>query len=124
MIDTDTTKTTVSNYFAMWNEPDPTRRRTLIEKTYAADGRNIDPAADVQGWDQLEQFVSGLLETVPEHTVAICSAIDGHNDRIRFSWAITSPEGEVVLTGIDCVRLANDGRIAELVGFFDGPIPQ
>lgn len=115
---------TIKNYFAMWNEADAGKRRHLIESVYAADGRNVDPTADVQGWEAIDEFVRGLRDSVPGHIVSICSKIDRHHNRLRFGWALTAPDGEVVLSGLDCVTLAPDGRIAELIGFFDGPVPE
>ncbi|HEX6325395.1 MAG TPA: hypothetical protein VFZ72_02400 [Jiangellaceae bacterium] len=37
---------------------------------------------------------------------------------MRFSWEIVDPDGDVALSGIDFGRLAEDGRLAVLQGFF------
>ena len=36
-------------YIATWNETDPSARRALIDEIWAADGRYIDPLAEVTG---------------------------------------------------------------------------
>lgn len=57
----------------------------------------------------------------PGHRIARTSAVDEHHDRLRFAWMLSDAEGGGVMTGIDCVRLAPDGRFAELTGYFDEP---
>lgn len=113
---------TVDNYFKMWNETDPVRRRAAVEAVWTPDAQSIDPLADVVGWQAIEQFVIGLQEQYPNHTVLLGGAVDHHHNRLRFPWAIKNPAGQVILSGLDCVRLASDGRIAELTGFFDGAL--
>ena len=114
---------TVEKYFNMWNETDPARRRSLIEAVWTPDAQSIDPIADITGWQAIEQFVIGLQQQYPDHIVMLSGEIDRHHNRLRFPWIIKSPAEKVILSGIDCVRLAIDGRIAELTGFFDGFLP-
>jgi hypothetical protein len=114
---------TVENYFDMWNETDRARRRALVEAVWVKDAQSIDPLADVRGWDAIEQLVAGVQQQYPGHRIRGTGAVDQHHDRLRFPWSMQDPNGQTVLTGIDCVRLAGDGRFAELVGFFDGAVP-
>ena len=113
----------VGKYFEMWNETDPARRRAVVEAVWTPDAQSIDPIASVTGWQAIEQFVITLQTQYPAHAVLLDGEVDEHHDRIRFSWVIKNPAGKVILSGIDCVRLAKDGRFAELTGFFDGALP-
>lgn len=114
---------TVENHFDMWNETDPARRRAAVEAVWTPDAQSIDPIASATGWQAIEQFVITLQAQYPDHAVLLSGEVDQHHNRLRFPWVIKNPAGEVVLSGIDCVRLANEGRFAELTGFFDGTLP-
>ena len=113
----------VQSYFDMWNETDPVRRRAAVEAVWTPDAQSIDPMVDIIGWSAIEQFVIGLQQQYPNHAVLQSGAVDQHHNRARFPWVIKNPSGEIILSGIDCIRLAHDGRIAELTGFFDGTLP-
>lgn len=114
---------TVQRYFDMWNETDPVRRRVAVEVVWTPDAQSIDPLTDITGWSAIEQFVMGLQQQYPNHAVLQSGAVDQHHNRARFPWVIKNPSGKIILSGIDCIRLAHDGRIAELTGFFDGTLP-
>ena len=114
---------TVENYFAMWNARDARTRRKLVEEVWTEEARSVDPIAEVVGWDAIDQFVAGVQQQYPGHTVVGTGAPDQHHDRLRYPWALQSPKGETQLHGIDYVKVASDGRFTELVGFFDGSVP-
>ena len=113
------THATVENYFDMWNVEESKARRSLVEGVWSVDAQSIDPLADARGWNAIEQHVLHLRQQFPGHRVARTGEVDQHHDRLRFPWALQDPDGKTVMTGIDCVRLAADGRFAELTGFFD-----
>ena len=124
MTDTNTTPDTtavVAGYLAAWNTDDPAERRRQIEATWTPDHRFTDPLADVSGYDALDAFIGHVRETYPGSRFALVSAVDAHHDIARWSWDLVLPDGTVRAVGHDAVRLAADGRISELVGFF-GPL--
>ena len=51
------------------------------------------------------------------------NGIDRHHDELRFGWELVAPGGAVVVAGTDVGRLASDGRLRRITGFF-GEIPQ
>jgi len=108
----------VANYFEMWNESNPQRRRAVIEKVWSRDASSVDPLNAVSGWDGIDDMVAGLQSTYPGHRFRQSSEIDEHHDRIRFAWEFTDADGAVQLAGLDVVRLDDDGRFADLTGFF------
>jgi hypothetical protein len=113
------THATVEDYFDMRNESDAAARRALVERVWSVDALSVDPLADARGREAIEQHVLSVRARFPAHRVTRTGAVDKHHDRLRFPWALCDAQGGTVLTGIDCVRLAEDGRFAELVGFFD-----
>jgi hypothetical protein len=47
------------------------------------------------------------------------SKIDGHGAFVRFSWALGDVGNPPAALGTDIVRLDDEGRIAEVIGFLD-----
>jgi hypothetical protein len=110
----------VSTYGASWNEPDPTARAALLERSWADDGVYCDPTARVEGRAALIAHIGGFVETMPGHTIEITSSVDAHHDRFRFAWVMCK-DGEPLLEGLDFGEFAADGRIRRIDGFF-GPL--
>jgi hypothetical protein len=113
---------TVEDYIDMWNVEDAVERRALVERVWTSDAQSTDPIADVRGHDAIEQHVKNIRAQFPGHRVARTGAVDQHHDRLRFSWALSDAGGATVMSGIDVVRLAADGRFAELSGYFDAAV--
>lgn len=120
---TTTTDLTVSvdRYFAAWNDRDPVRRREAVAAAWAPEGRYVDPVADVTGHGAISDMIGGVHEQYPGVTLRCSSAIDGHHDVIRFNWEILDADGGLALSGLDVARLADDGRLLDIRGFFASP---
>jgi hypothetical protein len=104
----------------MWNETDPARRRQIIEQTWTRDARYIEPLMTAEGHGALNAGVSGLQAQFPGHTLRPAGRIDSHHDRVRWRWELFGPDGgEPIAAGTNVGRLAPDGRLGEVTGFFD-----
>jgi hypothetical protein len=114
--------TIVDTYLAMWNETDPKRRARLIEQAWAGDGRYVDPMLEAEGHDALGEMVAGVQAKFPGHRFRRRSGVDAHHGQLRFAWDLMSPDGAVVVAGIDVGELAADGRLVRITGFF-GEVP-
>lgn len=112
----------VSIYGASWNEPDAQRRVELLEQAWAPGGVYLDPSAKAEGRDALAAHISGFRSMMPGHSIDIRSGVDLHGNVFRFAWVMRNAAGDV-LEGMDYGELADDGRIARIVGFF-GPFPE
>jgi len=110
--------TIVDTYLAMWNETDPKRRARLIEQAWVGDGRYVDPMLEAAGHGALGEMVAGVQAKFPGHRFRRLSGVDSHHDQLRFAWDLVSPEGAVVVAGIDVGALSADGRLARITGFF------
>jgi len=115
------TKETVEAYMAAWNENDEAKRRALLEKAWADDGRYTDPMSDAPGRDALVALISQFQQQMPGASIAATSGIDEHHGRLRFAWKMTAPDGSTGMEGIDVGQLAEDGRLQSIVGFFGSP---
>ena len=116
------TKDLVQAYMDSWNEKDETKRRALLDKAWADDGRYTDPMSDAPGRDALVALIAQFHQQMPGATITATSGIDEHHGRLRFAWKMTGPDGATRMEGIDVGQLAEDGRLQSITGFF-GPLP-
>jgi hypothetical protein len=105
-------------YFDVWNETDDSKRLALAEQTWTPDSRYVDPNTDVTGAAGFSDMVAAVQQQYPGYGFRLSSAVETHHDVLRFSWEIVDPDGNVAMSGIDVGRVAEDGRLASLQGFF------
>jgi hypothetical protein len=133
MHSTEDTEDLARRYVAMWNEPDPARRRTMIGELWAEDGEHLlEPPADMRAQAEALGMAAPKLEirghAALERRVARAYAdfvADGkHAFRLRpgtsrlrnvvklgwemFATATNEPLGG----GLDVLTIDADGRIA------------
>lgn len=113
----DTTEFTAlaDRYIEIWNETDGDRR---IAKTWSEAGAYADPAATSEGHDGIDKMTAAVHERFPGARFRRTSAVDKHNDRIRFGWALVAADGSTIVAGVDFGTVADDGRLASITGFF------
>jgi hypothetical protein len=115
-------KTVVDTYIAAWNETDEEQRKELIAQCWSDSGTYTDPVADVSGPAALSDLINGFHGQMPEASIVVTTGIDQHHDHIRFGWRL---EGAAqAIDGIDVGRLASDGRLASIVGFWGTNPPE
>jgi hypothetical protein len=114
---------TIDTYLTAWNETDPTRRAEVIARVWAPDGRLIDPPLAAQGHAGIGEMAAALQGQFPGHRFRRASGVDAHHNQLRFAWELVSPDGAVVLSGLDVGELTEDGRLLRIAGFF-GPLPE
>jgi hypothetical protein len=105
-------------YIAAWNETDPAARRALIDEIWAADGRYIDPLAEVTGRDQIDAVIAAAQGQFAGMKFRLAGAVDAHHDQARFTWEL-GPDGTAVVVGFDVAQRDADGRLALVLGFLD-----
>jgi len=106
-------------YIAMWNETDPTRRREIIAKLWSDNARYIDPLMSGDGPAGIDAMVQGVQQRFPAHRFSLTSKVDGHNDRLRFGWALGDGSAEPLVAGVDFGVVTADGRLQSITGFID-----
>jgi hypothetical protein len=110
----------VDRYIAIWNEPDPTRRRDLIEQTWTDDATYLDPLMAGEGADGIDAMIAGVQQQFPGYWFRLLGEVDHHHDRVRFSWELTPGDGQPALAaGTDFGVVAPDGRLRSVTGFLD-----
>ena len=119
-------------YVALWNEPDPDRRRRLIAELWTEDGSQIlQPPQEVR--EIAARPGIGMAATLEARGRAELEAraatsyerwvgsdglsfrrrddVDRLHDVIKLHWEAVSPNGEVTAVGLNLLILATDGRI-------------
>lgn len=112
----------VDGHLAAYGEPDATRRGELIAAVWAADGRLIDPPATGDGHAGISALADAVQQQFAGHVFRRTSAVDSHNDVLRYAWELVAPDGAVALAGMDVGQVGEDGRLTQIAGFF-GELP-
>ena len=111
------------SYIAMWNEPDPQRRREAIAELFAPDAAHYTPSQEVHGHAELETRITSAYKrwVAPgEHVFRARPNADGHHDTVRFSWEMVNlASREAVSVGFDFITLDSEGRIVNDYQFLD-----
>jgi hypothetical protein len=114
---------TIDTHLRAYAEPDPTLRADLIGQVWAADGRLFDPPFDGTGPAAITALGDVLLQHYPAHRFERTTAVDEHHGFARYGWALIGPDGAAAVTGTDIATVGDDGRLAQVVGFFGDPAP-
>ena len=119
-------------YVALWNEPDPERRRRMIEELWTEDGIHIlQPPEEIRevaarpglgltavlearGYSEIEARASSAYEEwVASQGLSFRRRDDADRlrDAVKFHWEGVTKDGEVFAVGLNFLVLAADGRI-------------
>jgi hypothetical protein len=111
----------VDTYARGWSDPDPVVRRQCLATSLTESVTYTDPTAHVVGRDALADHLDGFQAQWPGARIGRTTAVDAHGTVARFGWHLVQADGTEALVGVDFVELADDSRIARVVGFF-GPL--
>ncbi|MFE3451097.1 nuclear transport factor 2 family protein [Nonomuraea sp. NPDC059194] len=111
--------TIVERYLAAWNETDAEARAKAVAELWTEDATYTDPLADVAGHEGIAAVIAGAQEMFPGLVFTPGELHDAHHDLVRFTWHLGPAGGEALVVGFDVVRLAEDGRIRQVLGFLD-----
>ena len=122
----------VDRYLALWNEPDPERRRRMIAELWTEDGSQIlQPPQEIReiaaspgigmaatlearGHAELEARAATSYEQwVSSDGLSFRRRddVDRLHDVVKFHWEAVSQDGQVTAVGLVFLILATDGRI-------------
>ena len=109
----------IERYLTIWNETDPSVRRTAIGEVFAEGVRYVDPLAAVEGRDALDALIGVVREQFAGMEFSLGGPVDAHHDQARFTWHLGRPGEEPLVIGFDVAERDADGRIFQLLGFID-----
>jgi hypothetical protein len=111
----------IDEHLRAYAEPDDERRAEAVARLWAGDGSLVDPPFDGTGHEAIAAMGAVLQQHYAGHTFRRTTAIDSHHGVARYGWEMVSPDGAVVLSGVDVADVTDDGRLRRIVGFF-GPL--
>jgi hypothetical protein len=119
-------------YIALWNEPDPDRRRRMIEGLWTEDGTHIlQPPEEIRevaarpgigmaavlearGYAEIEaRAATAYDEWVGSQELSFrrCADAERLHDVVKFHWEAIAKDGEAFAVGLSFLVLAEDGRV-------------
>ncbi|ANP51645.1 ketosteroid isomerase-like protein [Streptomyces griseochromogenes] len=112
--------TAVARYFEAWNATDADALAKAVAAAWSEDGTYTDPLADVGGHEQIAAVIRAAHEQFPGFEFRLAGDVDGNHHIARFGWELVSiTDGSASVAGSDVITLAEDGRIASVLGFLD-----
>jgi SnoaL-like domain len=110
----------IERYIAIWNEPDPVRRRALIARTWTEDATYVDPLALAEGHDAIDATVTAAQAQFPGFVFRLSGPVDAHHHVARFTWELApGADADAIVVGFDVAVFAGDGRLRAVHGFLD-----
>ncbi|HYF18771.1 MAG TPA: nuclear transport factor 2 family protein [Ramlibacter sp.] len=109
----------VDAHLGAYCEPDAARRQAAIARLWHPEGRLVDPPMAAAGHAGIDAQAAQLLQHFPGHRFARTTGVEAHHEFLRYGWALRDAAGADVLRGTDFVRLDVDGRLLNVVGFFE-----
>jgi hypothetical protein len=114
----------VDRYLALWNEADPSVRRTTIETQWAPNAANYTVNIEAVGHDAIENRVTAAHEkyvATGEHRFQLHEPYVAHHGAVRVWWEMVAvADGTVAAVGQEFLVLDDRGRIVSDHQF---PIP-
>ena len=105
-------------YLNTWNA-EPSERAAALEH-WSPDATYIDPLMSGRSREGIGTMIEAAVAQFPGHSFALDGKPDGHGPHARLRWTLAPSTGEAIAHGTDIVRLDDEGRIAEVIGFVDG----
>jgi SnoaL-like domain len=113
--------TFIDQYVSMWHEPDPARRRQIVDALWAEDAENYTRNLSVRGRDEIiERVARAHEEWVASKGFVFRPAgnTDAHHNVVKFFWEMLAKAGgPIEARGLDIFVLGDDGRIRTLYQF-------
>jgi hypothetical protein len=106
-------------YLAIWNERDAAARRARIAQLFAPGASYLDPMMKGSGIDGIDAMIAAAQQQFPGYRFSLHGDPDGHNDVVRFSWALAADGAAPVANGTDVAWIDADGRLRQVTGFLN-----
>ncbi len=119
-METNSHERTLEIYGKSWSETDPSTRLKLFEQCLSPDCVYTDPTSQVAGYDQLSGYMSEFQKNLPGGGFA-ATDLQSHHDRSLMHWNMMDGKGNILSQGASYFLFAADGRLKQMIGFFESP---
>lgn len=109
---------TIDEWFAAWHETDAAARDALLRASCTDDVVLQDRYASLSGRDELDQHIAACLVHMPGTTMRREGDVRHCQGTALVDWTATDGQGRPRGKGTNVMRLAADGRISWVVGFW------
>jgi hypothetical protein len=113
----------IEAYVAAWNEPDPAKRRELLERACADDFRMVTSGRQVRGRAELDAMIADFQLRRPGHRAAFASAIDVQGSVFRYGGKVENATAQSAGDALDAGECDSEGRITLLLTFVGAAPP-
>ena len=103
---------------AAWNEPNPNKTRSYLDKALTPNVRFVDPSIDIIGIDEFEKNIHDVRAKNPGTRFSRASKVDSQHGFFRYHWSIHNAEGKLVMPGFDVEEIDEQERVKCVIGFF------
>ncbi|MFF2042263.1 nuclear transport factor 2 family protein [Kitasatospora sp. NPDC058170] len=105
-----------NDYAACW-PADPADRLAALGAVAVDEVAYRDPETEAGSLTELAAYMAGFAGALPGHRFRIDEVLE-HHGRSLARWTHLGEHGETVSTGISAARHHEDGRLADITGFF------
>ena len=105
---------------AAWGEPDAGRRRALLESSVTSDVVFRDAFTATQGLDDLLANLEAVQTHMPGTSLAREGEVQMSHGTGLARWVARRADGQPLGRGVNVYEFSPDGRIARIVGFWEG----
>lgn len=117
----ETLQKLVSDYCGAWAISEFAEREERLRLVVVDDVVYCDPSVHAVGVRRLSEHIATVIARYPNSVIELTSDVDVHHGFLRFGWKKVLQDGTSLPEGIDFCRLAPEGKLATITGFF-GPL--
>jgi|GEM_PF-591623 hypothetical protein len=114
----DTLKKIWETYTNAWSESDDAKRQVLFENSLLPDCTYCDPMIETSGYKALGEYINELHRNIPG-VKFVSTAFSGHHNRSITHWHMMDAANNVLTKGVSYGRYGDDGRLQQMVGFYE-----
>ncbi len=111
----------VDRFFASWSIPDDETRRKELQRTVTDDLCYRDRHGLAASRSEFEAHVAAVQQHVGRATVRRAGDVHHCQGRVLARWEAVDSDGAPFASGTNVFELAADGRIRDVVAFWDAP---
>lgn len=109
-------------YASAWATVDNAERRRILDSVLAPAFVYSDPRITCRGPEEMAGNLDAFQQRQPGGSFVVRGILT-HHDFAMLTWQLIKGDGEAATLGYDFIRFADEGRIAQITGFFAPPKP-